>query len=114
MIIQLFIILFVLFVLLRIVSRFRQGDITGRELAIWAGFWFLVAIAALLPAKTDVLAAFLGVERGADLLIYVSVIVLFFIIFKVLVKLEKLDKQITKIVRQQALNQVQKPEEKNE
>lgn len=97
------VILFILFVLWRTILRFRQGDITFRELIIWVIFWFLVSVAALVPKKTDVVAQWLGVGRGVDLLIYISIVVLFFIVFKIIVKLEKIDRDITQIVRTTAL-----------
>lgn len=102
MIIKLVIIIFVLVVIWKTVLRFRKGDITNRELTIWIIFWGLVIGATLLPKKTDIVAQWLGVERGADLLVYLSIIVLFFIIFKVIAKLEKIDRDITKVIRYQA------------
>ena len=60
-------------------------------------------IAALVPKETDVIAQFVGVERGADLLVYLSILVLFFTVFKIIVKLEKIDRDITKIVRETAI-----------
>ena len=103
MIIKIIIILFILFVLWRTAVRFKKGDITSRELTIWVVFWVLVTIAALVPQKTDIVAQWLGVERGADLLVYISIIVLFFVVFKIIVKLEKIDRDITKVVRNTAL-----------
>ena len=105
MIIKIFIILFIIFVLSRIILRFKQGDITSRELAIWLIFWFLVGLVVAMPKKTDVVAQFLGVSRGADLLVYLSILVLFFIVFKIIVKLEKIDRDVTKVVRKVALDQ---------
>ena len=87
----------------RTLLRFRKQDITFREFIIWAIFWLLVGVAALAPKKTDIIAQWLGVERGVDLLVYISIIVLFFIVFKIIVKLEKIDKDITQIVRNTAL-----------
>ena len=105
MIIKVIIILFSLFVLYRTVSRFRQRDITGRELAAWAVLWFLVIGATLVPQQTDVIAQAVGVERGADLLVYLSLVALFYIAFKTIVKLEKIDRDVTAVVRQGALNE---------
>lgn len=110
MIIQIIIIIFILFVLSRVIYRFKRGEITSRELVIWLVFWLLVAGAVVMPKKTDVISQWLGVERGADLLVYLSIIVLFFIVFKIIVKLEKIDKDITKIVRETALKRKQKDE----
>ena len=112
MIIKIFIILFILFVLSRIILRFKQGDITSRELVIWLVFWCLVAVVVITPKQTDVIAQFLGVGRGADLLFYLSILVLFFIVFKIIVKLEKIDRDITKVVCEIALEQENKKTQK--
>jgi hypothetical protein len=114
MIIKLIIILFVAFALWRTYLRFRHKDIGGRELAVWAIFWLLVAIVTLVPKKTDLAAQWLGVERGADLLIYLSIIVLFFIVFKIIVKLEKIDRDITKVVRRMAIEGKEDGDQKTE
>jgi len=112
-IIKIIIIVFILFVLWRTFIRFRQRDITGRELVMWVVFWLLVAGATLVPKKTDVIAQWLGVERGADLLVYLSIIVLFFVVFKIIVKLEKMDRDITKVVRNVSLSNKNKSEIRN-
>ena len=104
MIIKIVIIAFVEGVLLKTVGRFRHNELSGRELTIWTIFWLLVAGATLVPKETDIVAQWFGVERGADLLVYLSIIALFFMVFKIIVKLEKLDRDITKIVRMQALD----------
>jgi hypothetical protein len=103
MIIKFIIIVFIIFVVTRVFSRYLKNDITFRELVLWLIFWALVTLAVLMPQKTDVVAQTLGVSRGADLLVYLSIIVLFFIVFKIIVKLEKIERNITEIVRQDAL-----------
>ncbi len=112
--IKIIIIIFILFVLSRTIVRFKRGDITSRELTIWAIFWLLVATATLVPKKTDTIAQWLGVERGADLLVYLSIIALFFVVFKIIVKLEKIDRDITKVVRHAALDQENTKTQKQE
>ena len=108
MFIKVLILAFIVFALWRTALKYRQNEITGRELSIWAVFWFLVAAATLAPKKTDVIAQWLGVERGADLLVYLSIIALFFLVFRIIVKLEKMDRDITKVVRKNALDEVEK------
>lgn len=105
MVIKILLLIFVLFVLLRTVFRFAKKEIRGRELLAWLVFWLLVGLAVVLPQTTDLLAQRVGVSRGADLLVYVSVLVLFYLVFKVLVKLEKVDRQITEVTRQVALKE---------
>ncbi|PIS05550.1 MAG: DUF2304 domain-containing protein [Candidatus Buchananbacteria bacterium CG10_big_fil_rev_8_21_14_0_10_42_9] len=103
MIIKIVLLIFIAFALSRVVLRWRKKDITAREFFVWLVFWVLVAVAVILPQTTDVLAKFVGVSRGADLLVYISIVVLFFGMFKVLVKLESVDKQITELVRKLAI-----------
>ncbi|MFA6534247.1 MAG: DUF2304 domain-containing protein [Patescibacteria group bacterium] len=104
MAIKIILLLFILFVVLRTAVRFYKKELRGRELASWLVFWALVSAAVALPQGADKLATFVGVERGADLLVYISVLVLFYLVFKVLVKLEKVEGEITKVVRETALN----------
>ena len=103
MIIKVIIIAFVAFVLWRTFIRFRKSEITIQEVVIWSVFWLLVVGVTLVPQQTDTISQYLGVERGADLLVYLSVITLFFLVFRIIVKLEKIDKDITKVVRNTAL-----------
>ncbi|MBI3290975.1 DUF2304 domain-containing protein [Candidatus Falkowbacteria bacterium] len=111
--IKVIIIVFIAFVLWRTFIRFKKKDITGRELGIWTIFWLLVIGATLVPRQTDTIAQFVGVERGADLLVYLSIIVLFFVVFKIIVKLEKIDRDITTVVRATSLNDEEKSKAQN-
>ncbi|MBI5621701.1 DUF2304 family protein [Candidatus Falkowbacteria bacterium] len=105
MAIKIILLIFILFVVLRTVFRFTKKEIRGRELVAWLVFWVLVGSAVALPQTTDVLAGKVGVSRGADLLVYISVLVLFYLVFKVLVKLEKIERQMTEVVREKALKE---------
>ena len=105
MFIQLIIIIFVLFALSRVFIRYSKSEITSREVWMWSIFWFLVITATLWPKSTDIVARWVGVGRGADLLVYVSIMVLFFIVFKILVKVEKIDRDVTRVVRKWAIEE---------
>ena len=105
MAIKIILLIFILFVVVRTVFRFSKKEIRGRELLAWLVFWVLVGLAVALPQTTDLFAAKVGVSRGADLLVYISVLVLFYLVFKVLVKLEKIERQMTEVVRGKALKQ---------
>lgn len=110
MFIKIIIIIFVFVVIGKTVRRFQHGDISSRELTIWTVLWLLVGLVVIVPKKTDVVAQWLGVGRGVDLLVYISIIVLFFLVFKIIVKLEKIDRDITKVVRRIALEDKDKHE----
>ncbi|MBI2551629.1 DUF2304 domain-containing protein, partial [Candidatus Uhrbacteria bacterium] len=65
-------------------------------------------VAAALPKTTEIAARFVGVGRGADLAIYVGMLVLFFLVFKLFVKIEEVEREITKVVRKEALDGIKK------
>jgi len=106
--IQIIIVLFALFAWSRAFLRFREGKLTRNELIFWSIGWLLVIIIVLLPGTTNILARTFGVGRGADVVVYISIIVLFYLIFKLYVKLDSLEKDITKIVREIALERKKK------
>ena len=76
---------------------------------LWTLLWLAVIIVALLPQATDPLAQLVGVERGADLLVYIAIVVLAYGLYRVLVRLEKVQKEITEVVRKVAIDKVQEP-----
>jgi len=43
------------------------------------------------------------VEKGADLAIYISILFLFYLVFKLIVKFDKQERDMTKLVREIAL-----------
>jgi hypothetical protein len=57
-----------------------------------------------VPNFLTKLANFLGIGRGADLVFYLGLLALFFLIFHLYVRLEKIEKNITKIVQADALD----------
>lgn len=103
MTIQIILGIFVLLVLTRVVWRYIRHEIRGRELAWWGIFWLAVGGAVVWPKTTDVVAQLVGVERGADLLVYISVLALFYIVFRILVRLERIERDITVLSRTAAL-----------
>ena len=83
--------------------RYKRRDITVGELIIWYIFWALVLGASWQPHLTDRLAELVGVGRGADLLVYVSILVIFFMLFRIIVTIEQHDRDVTKVVREMGL-----------
>ncbi len=105
MLIQLVIILFVGFAVWRLVQKFKNQEISKKEFGGWLFFCLLVFGGTIWFRKTDIIAQFLGVEKGADLAVYFSVLVLFYLVFKILVKIDRIERNITKITREIALRE---------
>ncbi len=66
-------------------------------------FWLAVGTAILMPKFTVFLANYLGVGRGADLVVYASLIFVFYMIFRVFSRQNKIEKDISKIVEKLAI-----------
>lgn len=101
--IQIFLVVFFIIASLKVVSRYRADELSGSETIMWLIFWFSGAVVAVQPNLTAQLAKIFGVGRGADFVVYVSLAIIFFIIFRLMVKIEKLNREITSVVRKDAL-----------
>lgn len=85
--------------------RVRQQALRVIEGIFWTILWGTGIALIWRPEVTNLLANFFGIGRGADLIIYVSVIVLFFFTFILVVTLDRLERQMTKLVQHQALEE---------
>ncbi len=57
----------------------------------------------LWPDITNAIARRLGVGRGADLIFYISILIFWFIVLKLYIRVRKLEQRFTDIVREDAL-----------
>ena len=101
---QILAILFALFALSRAILRMKDGNLSMHEFLLWNVIWITILIFAFVPDVSTIIANLFGIGRGVDFLLYVSVIVLFYLIFRLYVKTEKAEQDITKLVSYVALN----------
>lgn len=83
----------------------REGLLGPKGLLFWIFFWSIALVAVWWPNSTMILASFLGIGRGADLVLYISLAVIFYLLFKLNVKIEGLGRGLTKVVRGKALEE---------
>ncbi|EKD42972.1 MAG: hypothetical protein ACD_72C00515G0002 [uncultured bacterium] len=102
-IIQIVLVLFFLFAFIKVLIKFFHQELKASAAIGWLVFWIVSAIVVVVPDFASRLAKILGVGRGVDAIMYLAFVVLFFLVFKVFVRLEKMEKQLTKVVRQDAL-----------
>lgn len=95
--------LFALFAVGSVLKRKKDGALGTRSAGFWIVFWVATIIAVLWPNSTTILANRLGIGRGADFVLYISIIVIFYLLFRLHIKLEGINKDITKIVRKETL-----------
>ncbi len=79
--------------------QFKKKSIGGGEFFGWLAIWIIAIIIVAYPKLTSFLANYVGVGRGVDLVIYISIIVIFYLFFRLLMRIERMEKDITKITR---------------
>ena len=107
-IIQVLMIIFALFAWSRAVVRLKDKDIGIGEFILWSIVWAAVIIASLIPQLVGLISTFVGIGRATDLAVYVSIIILFYLIFRVYVKIKSQNQQITTLVREIAITRAKK------
>lgn len=92
------------FFLTRLFWQKQKKQIGANEFIFWLVFWGLAAILILSLKWIDKLVANLGFSgMGIEVLLYLGIAVLFYFIFRLRLKLEKIEKNITKIIREIAI-----------
>lgn len=101
--IQIFAIVFSLFAWSRAVLRYKDRKISTNEFIFWSIIWMGVIIVAFIPGIAGFLSESIGTKRPIDVIVYSSIILLFYLIFRIYVKLDQINTDITKIVRELSL-----------
>ncbi|HEX9104585.1 MAG TPA: DUF2304 domain-containing protein [Polyangia bacterium] len=86
----------------RIRARYRKGG-TLFELAFWGLVFSSVAVAAFFPQWTDKLATWMGISSGFHALTFLAVSALLLVAFRLIGRVKELERQMTLLVRAEAL-----------
>ena len=105
-------ILFALVAIRKTIRQYRAQKVSAHWFVVWSLFWIGVVAVALWPHVTDQVVAWAGVERGADLIVYLSIVFLFYAVYRMLERMERQRRELTDLVRQLAIHEAKKPEEK--
>ncbi|PIX61980.1 hypothetical protein CO057_03345 [Candidatus Uhrbacteria bacterium CG_4_9_14_0_2_um_filter_41_50] len=103
MIFQIALIAFSLFGILHVSRQYRSQKVSVYWFLIWFVFWLIVIAVALFPEATDIIADYVGVEKGADLIAYIAIVVLSYSMYRVLVRLERMRQEMTDLTRKIAI-----------
>lgn len=104
--------LIAIFFIARTVLQYRADRRTFRGLVIWTTFWVCLAIFALVPNEvSQKLANMLGIKDNVNAIIFIGLGILFFLIFSLSSTVDRLERQLTELVREIAKENPQKKEE---
>ena len=101
--IQVIVVIFLVFAFSRVWLRTREGTLGTGMFLFWTVIWIFAILAIINPNLTTEFANKIGVGRGVDAAIYVSLLLLFYLNFRNNVQLENLRHEITKLTREIAL-----------
>ncbi|HZJ40980.1 MAG TPA: DUF2304 domain-containing protein [Candidatus Saccharimonadales bacterium] len=87
----------------RLSEQKRKKKIGQNEFIFWLSFWLLGVVAIVLIKQIDRLVGSLGFSSGINFLLYLAIIILFYMVFKLRLTLAKMDSNLTSIVRKIAL-----------
>ena len=89
--------IFIVFALSRVILRFNNKEISFRETFFWLVIWMSILLISLFPNITTSFAQIIGIKRGLDSVILVAILILFYLIFRLYMKINNLDKDITEL-----------------
>lgn len=106
--IQIAAIIFALFAYSRVILRYKDKKMSNSGFLFWSIIWISIIVFASIPQVINSFASFFGIGRPIDLVVYVSIVLLFYLIFRMYVKIESQEQNITKIVRNIAMKKSKK------
>lgn len=95
----------VLFIIIRLGWQFYKDQIPKNQFIFWLMFWFGTGILIIFVRSLDQLADRFGFSAsGIQLLLYMAVTIIFYFIFRLRLKVAKMEKDITKLTQTIALD----------
>lgn len=90
------------------IYKYRNNSFNTAVLCTWIFAGIAIIVVALFPGITTPIANLFGFGRGLDILYVVSILFLFYIVFKLYNKMEEQKKRINELVSQLALKEQEK------
>ena len=91
---------FITFAVSRALLRAKDRKISYAELVFWLGIWGVLVVVVFFPEITSYFAKIVGIGRGIDVIIYISIGLLFYLVFRIYVKMEETESSVTTLVRE--------------
>ena len=84
-------------------GAWMKGWISRKDGILWSAIFIIAGLAMAMPDMTTRVAKLVGIGRGADLMLYCSIIVMMIGFFMVYVRLRRLRRDMTLLVRRLAI-----------
>jgi len=100
---QIIVILITIIFLGKAISHFLRKEQTIRETITVFAFWIGVNVFTLFPDTFDKVISYLGFSDYINAIIFFALVVLFYIVFQLILAIDNLQKEISRLVRALAL-----------
>ena len=107
--IQIVLLIFIIFAISRVYLRSREKIFSTKTAIFWYLIWLAGLVGVLLPKTTTKLAGLFGVGRGVDVIVYIALALLFYLVFRIYVMIEDIRREITSLIRKIALEETETP-----
>ncbi len=91
------------YIVVKAMQNYRRKNISLSMTFVWTLLWLGMIALVWQPSLTDSIAGLLRVGRGADAVFYLSLILIFYLLFRLFVRFEHLDTEITTLTRELAI-----------
>lgn len=72
---------------------------------LWTIFWFGIAYVAFQPNSLQYLSSLTGIKKHENAATFTAIVVLFFVVFYMVIRIEALEQRLTRVVRDKALKE---------
>jgi len=111
---QIFSLIALVVLIATVLTAYRRRAVARAPAILWTVLFVSASIAIIYPGITILVANFLGIKRGADLVLYLSVFGMFTGFLMVYTRLRRLDGHITTLTRELALRSGDRASSSNE
>ena len=101
--IQIIIIIFGIFALSRAVLRVKERQMAITAFFFWLGIWAVLIFLALFPSVLSKIANVVGITSGTNLLVIFGVMLLFYLIFRLHIRIGKVESDLSNLVTKLAI-----------
>lgn len=91
--------LIAIFMIIKVSLNYIKKEIYFGEFFLWICTWSVLLLLAIMPGISTFFAEYVGLTRGTDLVLILSVILLFYINYGLHKRIDELQKDLTKLVR---------------
>jgi small membrane protein len=105
---QILLTIFLIFALSRVILRFKGGNVSVFGLLFWGLLFFSAICFVIFPSITGAIAHWMGISRGVDAIVYTSIVILFYLVFRSYVNFQNMKHELTRLVEKIALKELEK------